>query len=283
VKTKEWRILDIINWAKDYFETKDVDSPRLTIELILCKVLKLDRINLYTQYDKPLTTHELEQTKLMINKRIQRIPLQYIFGQVEFYNLDFFVSSDVLIPRPETEEIVDLILRESDDKKEYDILDIGTGSGCIALSLASNLPNSKVNAIDYSIPALKIAKQNMDNLNIENVRLIHADILNTTPQNKYDIIVSNPPYVSTSEMEAIEKELTFEPEMALTDYSDGLEFYRRFVTIFKDILSISGQFYLEINNNFSNQIVELFKLEYNVELINDISDNPRILKGSVKN
>ena len=283
MKTKEWRILDIINWAKDYFETKDVDSPRLTIELILCKVLKLDRINLYTQYDKPLTTHELEQTKLMINKRIQRIPLQYIFGQVEFYNLDFFVSSDVLIPRPETEEIVDLILRESDDKKEYDILDIGTGSGCIALSLASNLPNSKVNAIDYSIPALKIAKQNMDNLNIENVRLIHADILNTTPQNKYDIIVSNPPYVSTSEMEAIEKELTFEPEMALTDYSDGLEFYRRFVTIFKDILSISGQFYLEINNNFSNQIVELFKLEYNVELINDISDNPRILKGSVKN
>lgn len=282
MKTKEWQILDIINWAKEYFETKGVDSPRLTIELMLCQVLNLNRVNLYTQYDKPLKSQELEQIKLMINKRIQRIPLQYIFGQVEFYNLNFFVNKDVLIPRPETEEIVDLILKESDDKKAYNILDIGTGTGCIALSLASNLPNSKVNAIDFSIPALKVAKQNMDEHSLENVRLIHADILNTTPQNKYDIIVSNPPYVSTSEMDAIEKELTYEPEMALTDYSDGLKFYRRYVTIFKDILSINGQFYLEINNNLSSQIIEMFKIDYNVELINDISDNPRILKGSVK-
>lgn len=280
--SNEWQILDIINWAKDYFEKKGVDSPRLTIELMLCKVLNLDRINLYTQFDKPLKKIELEQVKSMINKRIQRIPLQYIFGQVEFYNLDFFVNNDVLIPRPETEEIVDLILSETDKNKEHEILDIGTGSGCIALSIAKSLYNSKINAVDYSLPALKIAKQNMDNLNIKNVRLIHADILKTSPQKKYDLIVSNPPYVSTSEMEAIEEELTYEPEIALTDYSDGLEFYRRYVTIFKDILSINGRFYLEINNNLSNQILDMFDSEYNVELIKDISDNPRILKGSVK-
>jgi release factor glutamine methyltransferase len=283
VKTKEWQILDIINWSKDYFEKKNVDSPRLTIELILCNVLNLARVDLYTSFDKPLKQNELDSIKSMINKRIERIPLQYIFGQVEFYDLNFFVNSDVLIPRPETEEIVDLIIKDANKEKELNILDIGTGSGCIALSLASKLNNANINAIDFSIPALKIAKQNKDNLNIDNVKLIHADIIKTIPKKKYDIVVSNPPYISTSEMNTLEQELTYEPEIALTDYSDGLEFYRRFVTIFKDILSTNGMFYLEINNNLSNEILKMFRDQYDVELIYDISENPRIIKGSVKN
>ncbi len=283
MKTKEWQILDIINWSKDYFEKKNVDSPRLTIELILCNVLNLARVDLYTSFDKPLKQNELDSIKSMINKRIERIPLQYIFGQVEFYDLNFFVNSDVLIPRPETEEIVDLIIKDANKEKELNILDIGTGSGCIALSLASKLNNANINAIDFSIPALKIAKQNKDNLNIDNVKLIHADIIKTIPKKKYDIVVSNPPYISTSEMNTLEQELTYEPEIALTDYSDGLEFYRRFVTIFKDILSTNGMFYLEINNNLSNEILKMFRDQYDVELIYDISENPRIIKGSVKN
>lgn len=282
MKTKEWQILDIINWSKDYFERKGVDSPRLTIELILCKVLNLERVDLYTNFDKPLRQNELDSIKSMINRRIERIPLQYIFGQVEFYGLDYIVNSDVLIPRPETEEIVDLIIKDSEHKENLSILDIGTGSGCIAFSLAKHLKNPNINAIDYSMPALKVAKQNKDNLDIDNVKLIHADILTTIPKQKYDIVVSNPPYISTNEMNQLEKELAYEPEIALTDYSDGLKFYRRFVTIFKDILSTKGVFYLEINNNLSNQIYEMFASDYKVELINDISDNPRILKGSVK-
>ena len=282
MKTKEWQILDIINWSKDYFEKKGVDSPRLTIELILCKVLNLERVDLYTNFDKPLRQNELNSIKSMINRRIERIPLQYIFGQVEFYGLDYIVNSDVLIPRPETEEIVDLIIKDSEQKENLSILDIGTGSGCIAFSLAKYLKNPNINAIDYSMPALKVAKQNKDNLDIDNVKLIHADILTTIPKQKYDIVVSNPPYISTNEMNQLEKELAYEPEIALTDYSDGLKFYRRFVTIFKDILSTKGVFYLEINNNLSNQIFEMFASDYKVELINDISDNPRILKGSVK-
>lgn len=282
MKTKEWQILDIINWSKDYFEKKGVDSPRLTIELILCKVLNLERVDLYTNFDKPLRQNELDSIKSMINRRIERIPLQYIFGQVEFYGLDYIVNSDVLIPRPETEEIVDLIIKDSEQKENLSILDIGTGSGCIAFSLAKYLKNPNINAIDYSMPALKVAKQNKDNLDIDNVKLIHADILTTIPKQKYDIVVSNPPYISTNEMNQLEKELAYEPEIALTDYSDGLKFYRRFVTIFKDILSTKGVFYLEINNNLSNQIFEMFASDYKVELINDISDNPRILKGSVK-
>ena len=281
MKNKEWQILDILNWSKEYFEKKNVDSPRLTIELILCKVLGLERVDLYTNFDKPLKQNELDLIKSMINQRVERIPLQYIFGQVEFYGFDFIVNSDVLIPRPETEEIVDLIIKDT-EKGQKRILDIGTGSGCIALSLANVLKDSIINAIDYSLPALKVAKQNRVMLGVENVKLIHADILSTIPKQKYDIVVSNPPYISTNEMNELEKELTFEPEIALTDYSDGLEFYRRFVTIFKDILSTEGTFYLEINNNLSEQIVNMFSADYKVELINDISDNPRILKGSVK-
>lgn len=282
MKTKEWQILDIINWSKDYLEKKSVDSPRLTIELILCKVLNLDRVDLYTNFDKPLTQSELDSIKSMINKRVERIPLQYIFGQVEFYGLEFTVNNDVLIPRPETEEIVDLIINDSENKENLKILDIGTGSGCIALSLAKSIKSSSINAIDFSLPALKVAKQNKDNLDVENVKLIHADILTTIPKQKYDIVVSNPPYISSNEMNTLEEELSFEPEMALTDFSDGLKFYRRFVTIFKDILSNRGTFYLEINNNLSYQICDMFSEDYDVELIKDISDNPRIVKGSVK-
>ncbi len=276
---KVWRIIDIINWSKDYLEKNNIDSPRLTIELMLTHVLEIERIKLYTDYDKPLSDSELSTIKSMIQQRIKRFPLQYILGQVEFMGRKFIVNQNVLIPRPETEEIVARIIKENDNKSDFKILDIGTGSGCIAISLAKEFNHSTITAIDNSTSALKVAKQNSIDLEVENVKFVYADILTTEPKLKYDIIVSNPPYVSTSEMDEIEPELSFEPNSALTDSSDGLEFYRRFVTIFKNILSIEGVFYLELNSFLAEEIQELFSKEYRVELINDLFDKPRILKG----
>lgn len=276
---KIWRIIDIINWSKDYLEKNNIDSPRLTIELMLTHVLGIERIKLYTDFDKPLSEKELSTIKSMIQQRVKRFPLQYILGQVEFLGRKFIVNQDVLIPRPETEEIVVLIINDNDNAVNHNILDIGTGSGCIAISLAKEFTNSTITAIDNSTSALKVAKQNSIELEVENVKFVYADILTTEPKLKYDIIVSNPPYVSTNEMNEIEPELSFEPNSALTDNADGLEFYRRFVTIYKNILSIDGVFYLELNSSLAQEIKLMFSEEYQVELINDLFDKPRILKG----
>lgn len=281
LKNKVWRIIDIINWSKDYFEKNNIDSPRLTIELILKHVLGLDRIKLYTEFDKPLSPDELSTIKEMIQLRIKRVPLQYILGTVEFYSQNYIVNENVLIPRPETEELVELILNTYPKESELRILDIGTGSGCIAISLGKHLPNAEIFAIDNSISALKVAKQNSIDLEVNNVKFAIADILTTIPKFKYDIIISNPPYVSNIEMNEIEPELKHEPKSALTDNADGLEFYRRFVTIFKDILSIDGSFYLELNSSLSEKISELFSEKYKFEIKNDISSKPRILIGEL--
>lgn len=281
LENKVWRIIDIINWSKDYLEKHNVDSPRLTIELMLTHVLNIERIKLYTDYDKPLSESELSVIKSMIQQRIKRYPLQYILGQVEFYGSKFIVNQDVLIPRPETEELVDKVINEYNINNDYKILDIGTGSGCIAISLAKKFVNSTITAIDNSTSALKVAKQNSIDLGVENVKFAYADILTTEPKLKYDIIVSNPPYVSNTEMNELEPELSFEPNSALTDSSDGLEFYRRFVTIFKNILSIDGVFYLELNSSLARETEKLFASEYKIEIIRDLFDKPRILKGSL--
>lgn len=281
LENKVWRIIDIINWSKDYLEKHNVDSPRLTIELMLTHVLNIERIKLYTDYDKPLSESELSVIKSMIQQRIKRYPLQYILGQVEFYGSKFIVNQDVLIPRPETEELVDKVINENNINNDYKILDIGTGSGCIAISLAKKFVNSTITAIDNSTSALKVAKQNSIDLGVENVKFAYADILTTEPKLKYDIIVSNPPYVSNTEMNELEPELSFEPNSALTDSSDGLEFYRRFVTIFKNILSIDGVFYLELNSSLASETEKLFASEYKIEIIRDLFDKPRILKGSL--
>ncbi|MFA7325354.1 MAG: peptide chain release factor N(5)-glutamine methyltransferase [Candidatus Kapaibacterium sp.] len=279
LKNKIWRIIDIINWSKDYLEKNNIDSPRLTIELMLTHVLEIERIKLYTDYDKPLSDKELSTIKSMINQRVKRIPLQYILGQVEFLGRKFIVNQNVLIPRPETEEIVVKVINDNKKNKDYKILDIGTGSGCIAISLAKEFTSSTITALDNSTSALKVAKQNSIDLEVDNVKFVYADILTTEPKLKYDIIVSNPPYVSTSEMNEIEPELSFEPNSALTDSSDGLEFYRRFVTIYRNILSIDGVFYLELNSYLAEEIKNMFSKDYRVELINDLFDKPRILRG----
>lgn len=282
METKVWRIIDIINWSKEYFEQNKIDSPRLTIELMLKHVLEMDRMKLYTHFEKPLTAEELATLKEMIQLRIKRVPLQYILGIVEFYGQNFIVNEKVLIPRPETEELVDLIVKSYNSDSKLKILDIGTGSGCIAISLAKQFPSSEVFAVDNSTSALKVAKQNSIELEVSNIKFAYADILETKPKQIYDIVVSNPPYVSTFEMNKVEPELNYEPKSALTDDSDGLKFYRRFVTIMKDIVSMDGKFYLELNSSLADEIYNLFENDYEVNIIKDISNKPRILEGKLR-
>ncbi len=282
---KIWKVIDVINWGRDYFVTKGIDSPRLNIELILCCVLKIERVKLYTDFDLPLIKEELAEIKSMIIRRSKREPLQYILGSTSFMGLEIDVNPDVLIPRPETEELVDLIIKKEGADSKLKILDIGTGSGCIAIALAKNLPNAHITGIDISDSAIKTAEINSRKNGIENILFEKKDFLtNCNFSTDYDVLVSNPPYISKIDFEGSdEKEIMFEPRFALTDEGDGLLFYKRFAEVFFDLLKPSGRFYLEIGYNQSVEMKSIFADKYNIEVRRDFAGIDRIIEGCVKN
>jgi release factor glutamine methyltransferase len=204
-------------------------------------------------------------------------PIQYVLGKTNFMDLEFKVNSSVLIPRPETEQLVRLMLKEDLDGKE--ILDIGTGSGCIAISLAKNLPNSKVTALDISKDAIDVAKENAELNNVE-IEFINADIYNYKPEKIYDIIVSNPPYVTESEKVLMKKNvLDFEPELALfVDNTDPLTYYNEIIDLFKTNLNLEGYLFFEINNKYYNEIKEdLIDNGFQVNSFNDFRGSKRFI------
>lgn len=278
---KSWTVLDILKTTTQFFNDKNIESARLNAELLLCKILYFERIELYTNFDKPLSQQEVDNYRLLVKRRSKNEPLQYILGFTEFCNLKIQIDKRALIPRPETEELVELI-KTKNQNDNYRILDIGTGSGCIALALASHYKKSDVLGMDISSEAIDLAIENSKLNSITNIRFEQFDILNQSISSKYDIIVSNPPYISTEDMLLISKELKFEPEFALTDNSNGLKFYLRFAEIFKNILEENGSFYLEIAYNQGNEVLDIFSSQnYRVELLKDLNGIDRMIFGKL--
>ncbi len=264
---KIWSILDLITWGTDYLTEKKIDDARLNIELMLAHVLRLKRIQLYTSFDKPLTEEELSVFKELLKRRLANEPLQYILGETEFMGLKFFVDKRVLIPRPETELLVeksiDLIKERFAVESEISILDIGTGSGCIAVSLAKLVPRSNVVAIDNSIAALEIAKQNGARNGVaERIRFEDIDIFNQkefSSSEKFHCIVSNPPYISTKEFSEVSNGVRdFEPHFALTDEGDGLKFYPAIASAGKELLLANGIIGVEHAYDQSERVQRIF-------------------------
>ena len=216
------------------------------------KILLADEIDL-NESNQNLFSSALERLK-------SHEPIQYILGKTTFMDLEFKVNSSVLIPRPETEELVRLILKEDLDGKE--ILDIGTGSGCIAVSLAKNLPNAKVTALDISTDALEVAKENAKLNNVQ-VNFIHADIFEYQSDKKYDVIVSNPPYVLESEKSLMKKNvIDFEPELALfVEDNNPLKYYNSILEFAYNYLIKNGFLFLEINEKYPNELENICKLK----------------------
>lgn len=217
----------------------------------------------------------------------QQIPIQYILGETEFYGLPFKVSEHVLIPRPETEELVEWVLKLNADKEAITILDIGTGSGCIAISLAENLKNANVYALDVSKEALKMAKQNAD-LNAVNIEFIEADILSISTSvlneaSKFDVIVSNPPYVREQEKELMKPNvLNNEPHLALfVKDKNPLQFYEAITEFAIKNLNKNGQLFFEINEYLGNDMIRLLRKHNftSIELKQDIFKKDRMIKA----
>lgn len=281
---KIWTIIDIVRWGTEFFGKHGIESARLNIELILCDVLKMQRLELYTKYEKPIADNELEVLRDFVKRRAKREPLQYILSKQSFIDLELKLNSNVLIPRPETELLAEKavsILSEMPDSPT--VLDIGTGSGCIAIYIAKHAPHAQVTAIDISADAIESAKQNAELNSVENISFFQTDILQVTPKKKYDLIVSNPPYIAETDYTALEAELFFEPKIALSDFGDGYAFYRRFAEFFGQIMHGHSTFLLELALGQDTTVQEFFSEKgFETEMINDYSNIPRIIYGRKK-
>ena len=284
------KIIDLIKWGESFFKEKNIPEPRLNIELMLCNILNCKRINLYLDYDKPLNKEELTILRNFVKRRVQREPLQYILGETEFMGLKLRVNQSVLIPRPETELLVEEIINISkkNNGEEITILDIGTGSGNIAISLAKFINHSKIYSIDINKDTLKLAKENAEDNNVlDKIIFQELDILKVDefPFNiKFDYIVSNPPYISIDDYKLLDPELKYEPILALTDFNDGFTFYRKIFDISKKILKKDGTIVLEISYNQAETIKNLL-LEnnyYDIRVIKDYSNIERIIIGKLQ-
>ena len=280
--SKIWRIIDIINWAEKYFSQNQFTNPKLEIEWLLRSLLKCNKLDIYLRFEEPLDSKQLSVLRSWIKRRVENNePLQYITGSCEFYGRRYIVNSKVLIPRQETERLIDIVIDKGNMVEKPDIIDVGTGSGCIALTLALEISKANVFGVDISLDALKIAEENKARLNVKNVFFYEMNILIDTPSQTYDFLISNPPYVSQNEMKNLSKEIkNFEPHIALTDFDDGLIFYHRLGEIGKDMLKLNGWIILELGKEeHSDKVYSIFKnLHYrNLALIKDFNGDNRVL------
>ncbi len=247
----------------------------------------MSRLDIALNNQKKLSTSEEQKFEEAARRLHNQEPIQYIIGETEFYGLKFKVSPRVLIPRPETEELVKWILTDlnTEKNKTFSILDIGTGSGCIAVSLAKNIPGAKVSAVDISSEVLKVAKFNAYKNEVE-INFIQQDILKPDSlSEEFDVIVSNPPYVREMERKEMQQNvLNFEPALALyVKDEDPLIFYRKIAKLAKNSLFKNGRLYFEVNQYLANDIVDFLKeTSFETELRKDIYGNFRMLKGIKK-
>jgi release factor glutamine methyltransferase len=282
MKLKQYRS----QFIKELTSIYDEGEAESFFYLILEEKKQLRRVDLALQPELKITTEEIALWNSLLEQLKLEKPIQYLLGKTSFYGLDFEVNKHVLIPRPETEELVDWIIKNQNSKVKngsLKILDIGTGSGCIAISLAKNLPNATIFAIDVSEQALATAQKNA-NLNNVTITFISQNILDTKDLNQeFDIIVSNPPYVRNLEKEEIKKNvLDNEPHLALfVENNDALLFYRIIAELAQKNLKKPGELYFEINQYLGKETTDLLeKMSFmQIELRKDIYDNDRMIKA----
>ncbi|HEX6981347.1 MAG TPA: peptide chain release factor N(5)-glutamine methyltransferase [Balneolaceae bacterium] len=278
-KPEDWTVLSMLEWATDYFKSKNIPDPRHSIEWLLAETLDVKRLDLYLQFDRPLSPSELDRLRPLVKRRAGHEPLQYITGFSDFMNARISVTPDVLIPRIETEQLVELILARHTDEK-LSVLDIGTGSGCIPIALKMEHPHWQLSAIDISEKALSLARENARQ-NESEINFSEGDILSPEAihfDELFDVIVSNPPYITPDEKEILEPQVReFEPHTAL--FFDDIEMmYKKIIEFALSNLSKSGSLYLELHEHYSSEILALFDDEkWDSRISEDYDKKPRFI------
>lgn len=247
--SQSWKIAPLLKTTENYFSEKKIASSRLDAEILLAHVLNCERIKLYTDFDKILTEQELSEYRKLVKRRASFEPTAYILGEKEFYSLTFKVDKSVLIPRPETENLVEEVIKYTEKHHSHSekikILDLGTGSGCIAVTLAANIKNAKIIATDISKAALHTAAINSVINKVDaNIEFRHGSMFDPLDKEKFDIIVSNPPYISKDE-KLMKDVADFEPPEALFADNNGLAFYKSICSSLKSHLNENGAVFLK--------------------------------------
>jgi len=276
-----WTIGDLLRWGTAYFADQGESHPQRTIEQLLSIALDMPRLELYLNFDKPLSSQERQTLRRLIHRYQRGTPLPYLAEKVEFYGLELHIAPSALIPRPESELLVDFTRYAAPlFRHPPSILDIGTGSGCLAIAIKKFLPHAMVTAIDISADALDLAERNAHRHQC-NIQWAQLDILSHLPPNApFDIIVSNPPYISETEFASLPRSVRdYEPRQALIASAEGLQFYYRFAEIFSSVLSSGGFFFVEIAPTIAARIPPIFA-SWHIAIFEDFQHHPRILAGT---
>ncbi|MBB14984.1 protein-(glutamine-N5) methyltransferase, release factor-specific [Candidatus Poribacteria bacterium] len=286
---KTWTVIELVEWTTKFFESFGILSARLDAELLLSHVLKKDRLQLYLDFDMPVFHPHLSTFRTLIKTRSNRVPISYIISSREFMSLSFYVDERVLIPRPETEILVETVL--GSQKTPCHILEIGTGSGAIAISLAVNQPTWEITATDISTAAIDVAKHNTKQHQCEEqITFVTGDLFEPVTELdtlKYDWIISNPPYIGTKDINTLTTDVKDnEPEVALFAGYSGLDIIQRLIDETPAFLKKEGKLMLEIGHNQSQQVQDLISSNpayKSYSIIPDLSGIDRFILATARN
>jgi len=282
-----WTILKLLRWATDYFNDNEIEDPKAAAEILLAESLHLRRIDLYLQYDRPLEKRELSAFKILLKRKLKREPVAYIVGQKEFWSLSFIVTRDVLIPRPETECLVEAtmdIINVTGGETNIRVLELGTGSGALIISLASQKQGIDYYASDISKKALAVAKQNAVRHGLNDIHFFAGDWMDPLAAEKrcFDVIVSNPPYIPSRQIETLAPEIhRYEPLMALDGDEDGLKCLKHIVQNAWIYLKPNGWLVLETGYDQKEDMMRIVAScgKYDqVMILKDYSGHDRVIR-----
>lgn len=255
--SQTWTIREVLEWTTRDFASRGITSPRLDAELIVAEALGVDRVGLYLDLHRPLLKEERSAIRPLVARRREREPVAYIVGRRDFYGRRFHVTPDVLIPRPDTETLVEHALLCIAEDADCRVLDVGTGSGVIAITIAAERPRATVTATDISQAALRVAQENAQRIGcVDRICFEHLNLLD--PKAEYDVVVSNPPYVSRSELAALQAEIReHEPLSALEAGEEGLDVIRALLATAPNTMTAGGDLLIEVGAGQAAKVVEL--------------------------
>lgn len=280
-----WTVKRILDWTIPHLKSQGSESPRLDAEILLAHARGCPRIQLYTNYDQPLTDPQRATMRDLVKRRSAAEPVAYLVGHREFFGLDFRVTKDVLIPRPDTETLVVDAIESLKSQAAARVLDVGTGSGCIAISLAVNCPNAEVTAIDLSQAAIDIATANAETHNVAGrIRWLCGDLFDPlTADEQFDLIASNPPYIAAAEIETLAADVRLhEPRSALDGGPDGLDVIRRLIAGAPQYLVSQGKLLIEISGEQADAVTQLLAANGHfddIAVLKDLAKQPRVVRA----
>jgi release factor glutamine methyltransferase len=281
-----WTIGAILNWTASYLADKGVSTPRLDAEILLSHCLKVDRLYLYLNLERPLLPNERAQFRDLVRRRAAREPVALITGKKEFWSLSFRIKPGMLIPRPETEILVEAVLQEIKDNPAPKVLEIGAGSGAVAVAVAKDNPRTEITATDTDVAALKTARLNAEDAGVgASVQFVATDLFDAFRVGLgFDVICSNPPYVPTEIIPTLEPEVRiFEPLSALDGGMDGLNVIRRLATRAMDFLNRPGVLVLEFGDGQAEDVRNIFASSgfKEIRIFRDLAGKARVIKGRI--